>query len=147
MLTRLNGELCEILSIGQYCTVFYGVLDSHRLTLTYACGAQPSPFFGGKKKNIAKLDGSGTFLGCWPDERYENRRVDLDSKGFLFLYSDVLTESPDIHGDSLGENGLEDLTREVSRSDYPLDALLDRFSAHRSRPYHDDLTAVWIAWQ
>ncbi|MEI7606474.1 MAG: SpoIIE family protein phosphatase [Rhodospirillaceae bacterium] len=146
LLTKLNQELCGTLAIGQYCTVFYGVLDSHKRTLTYACGAQPSPFLGGKKNGLVKLDGSGTFLGCWPEEHYENRRQTLENKGFLFLYSDVLTESPDHDGNELGEDGLEELVRKVAPTEHPLDTLLEHFALERRRPYHDDLTAVWIAW-
>ena len=146
LLTRLNRELCEILSVGQYCTAFYGVFDTLRRTLTYACASQPNPLIAGGGGDIRTIDGSGVFLGCWPDEHYETKRLELEPKGFLFLYSDALTESPDRHGAELGEAGLLSLAREMALRDRPLDGLLERFAAARDRPYRDDLTAVWIAW-
>jgi sigma-B regulation protein RsbU (phosphoserine phosphatase) len=146
MLTELNAELCDILPPGQYCTAFYGVLDSHRRTLTYASAAQPNPFLTGPGGRITTLDGSGVFLGCWPGERYDSRHQDLEPDGSLFLYSDVLTEAPDHQGAALAERGLEELVQAAAQRENPLETLLDRFAAPRRRPYPDDLTALWIAW-
>jgi sigma-B regulation protein RsbU (phosphoserine phosphatase) len=146
MLTGLNDELCEMLPFGQYCTAFYGVLDRGERTLCYASAAQPNPFITDLAGAIATLDGSGPFLGCWPGEAYDNRKQPLGAEGFLFLYSDVLTESPDRNGVVLEERGLEALVRDAARSEAPLKTLLDRFAAPRRHPYHDDLTAVWVAW-
>ncbi len=146
MLTNLNSDLCEILPIGQYCTAFYGVIDSHSHTLTYASAAQPNPFLGGENNVVKIIDGSGVYLGCWSGEQYDNRYLSLGAKGFLFLYSDVLTESPDHMGTVLKEDGLETLVKNVLNDKIPLNSLIDTFTAPRRGPYHDDLTAIWISW-
>lgn len=146
MLTKLNDELCEILPIGQYCTVFYGVIDRAAGTLTYAAGAQPNPLLGGAGGAITAIDGGGVFLGFHRGEIYDNRVIALEPEGFLLLYSDVLTESPDRQGGTLGEEGLTALVQQAAGAPRPLDTLLDRFAASRADRFHDDLTAIWIAW-
>ena len=146
MLTNLNSDLCEILQIGQYCTAFYGIIDCRSRILTYASAAQPNPFLGGENNIITTIDGSGVYLGCWRGEKYENRHLLLEDKGFLFLYSDVLTESSDHIGDFLKEDDLKLLIKNVSNDKIPLNSLIEHFTASRRGPYHDDLTAIWISW-
>lgn len=146
LLTGLNRELCQILPLGQYCTAFYGVVDRAALTLTYAAGAQPNPLIGDGAGEVSTIDGSGVFLGFEPDLTYETRVVQLPPAGFLLLYSDALTESPDCEGAMLGEGGLVDLARVAVAAERPLETVLARLDARRVGRYHDDLTAVWIGW-
>ncbi len=146
MLSRLNQELCAILPLGQYCTGFYGVIDTGQGTLNYAAAAQPSPFLSLPGKGIDTIDTQGTFLGCFPDEYYETRTVSLGSGGFLFLYSDVLTETLGNDGTMLGVDGLKNWVRDAAATERPLVALLGSFMAGTNGVLHDDLTTVWIAW-
>ena len=146
MLTKLNRELCQILSIGQYCTAFYGVLDRGARSLRYAAGSQPSPLLGDHQGKVATIDGSGVFLGFMADEVYETRELALAPAGFLLLYSDALTETPDQRGEMLGEAGLTALVQDCAGAARPLETLLERFTADHPGGCNDDFTAVWIAW-
>ena len=146
LLTKLNRELCQILAIGQYCTAFYGVLDRGARSLRYAAGAQPNPLLGDQRGEVATIDGSGVFLGFMADEVYDTRELTLAPEGFLLLYSDALTETPDQDGEMLGESGFTALVQDCAGAARPLELLLERFTAGRPDGFDDDLTAVWIAW-
>jgi sigma-B regulation protein RsbU (phosphoserine phosphatase) len=171
-LTRINFDLWGLLPSGQYCTAFYGVLDRRSGTLAYAGAAHPSPFLGDSKGAITPLDAGGTLLGCFGDEVYRTHTVPLPADGFLFLYSDMLTEGRGADGTALAEEGLKALVVQAATGSgatgsgatgsgapgsgatgsgapgsTPLDAVLAGFTGRRHNvPCDDDLTAVWIAW-
>ncbi len=145
LLAQLNRRLNDILTIGQYATAFYGVLDTRTDCLTYASAGSPDPILG-RHDGMMAVDASGVFLGAFAGETYENRHVAVPPGSFLFLYSDALTESLDQEGEMLGEKGLLAWIKDVHASgvDRPLDALLERHAARYGTHLHDDLTTVWL---
>ncbi|MBF0093982.1 MAG: fused response regulator/phosphatase [Alphaproteobacteria bacterium] len=145
-LTGINARLKGLLPPGQFATLLYAILDTVNDTFTYASAGSPSPILG--IGGTADVVGSeGLFLGVTADAVYQTRTVPLPPGGFVFLYSDALTESLGVDGRSLNEDGLLDLVRGNlgKPSEAPLRDVLDTFFASVPRPLPDDLTAVWIA--
>ncbi len=99
-LTHLNAILTPLLPTGQFATMFYGVINQKKKTLSYASAAAPSPIlFRQKGKAQQALESTGTVLGALKESSYNMVETEFDSTDCLMLYSDALIETPNEHGD------------------------------------------------
>ena len=148
-LAVLNNDLKELLPLGQYATMFYGVIDTENDTLTYSAAAAPSVIMG-------KLDGTGAAyhttrgvpLGMKKGSEYETYTLPFTEGDFLFLYSDALIETSDEFGDVIDEKMLLNMLVEAlkDRDRIPvIDALRAEFEDRRAGPLGDDLTLVLVS--
>ena len=93
-LGELNNSLCEEhLSICQFCTAVYGVLDVAELKLTYARAGHPEPLLIRGDGSIEHLNGPGTLLGVFPEASFESRQVQLSGGDRVMLYTDGVEEA------------------------------------------------------
>ena len=90
-LSRVSGDLYQMLPVQHFSTGFYGIFDKRDRSLTYAAAGAPTPVLLRGDENIF-LDGSGVIMGCIPNSNYENRRLELQPGDQLCLYSDALYE-------------------------------------------------------
>ncbi len=101
-LTHLNAILAPLLPVGQFATMFYGVINSKKKKLAYASAASPNPILlrqNGKEHQF--LESTGTVLGALKESSYNMMEIDFNSGDCLMLYSDALVETPNEHGDML----------------------------------------------
>lgn len=145
LFNRLNVWLHQVLSLGQYATAFYGIIDTRRDLLRYVSACAPTPL-AERNGVLEAIDASGVYLGPFEDETFEEQRVAFPPGSALFLYSDALVESEDAGGAMLGEDGLLRLVQEARSTGHerPLPFVLDRFHTVYGAGCHDDLTAVWL---
>lgn len=147
-LAALNRRLVPLLPIEQYATMLYGVIDPAGTDFVYAAAASPGPMAGGIGDDVIVGDGAGLPLGIINSAQYELRRLPLPPGGWIFLYSDALTDSLTPDGGVLGEEGLRlqiaDLVARGVSPDQLFDAVLDEFLSGLEGPLPDDLTAVLI---
>lgn len=61
-LTQLNEKLLELLPLGQFATMFYGVIDTQSNQLLYACAGSPHPMLM-RKNEVSLIDATGIPLG------------------------------------------------------------------------------------
>lgn len=145
-LTELNAALAGLLPLGQFATAFYGVLDFDARLLRYARAGAPGPFLGAAD-GASMLDTRGHFLAVSKKATFATEQCALPERGYLFLYSDALSEAPDAEGASLGEAGVG--ARCAAAFAGPpgerVNAVLAEFDSGERRT-EDDLTAVWIEW-
>ncbi|WP_298367980.1 response regulator [Azospirillum sp.] len=146
LLTQLNQRLADILTVGQFATAFYGVIDRQTDSLRYAAAGAPNPLLG-SRGGFRVLDASGMLLGAFADAEYENRSTPFHPGDTLFLYSDGLTEARDRDDAMLGEEGLADLIEQavLTAPEHPFPWLMARFAERFGTGLYDDLTALWIA--
>ena len=148
LLRELNGELNGFLPSGQFATLFFGVIDCRRDSLTYATAASTQPLLVAADSGEPHyLDGSGLPLGPFEEAVFEDREVAFPPGSSLLLYSDALTESVLTDAGRLGEDGLQQLVRYclANREDNKfLDCLVATFSARLAGALKDDLTAVCV---
>ncbi|MCA1907308.1 MAG: SpoIIE family protein phosphatase [Magnetospirillum sp.] len=140
-LAEISRRLAELLPVGQYATMTYGVVDQSRGRFRYAAAAMPPPLLRHADGTVEKGDGAGLPLGLSPRATYAERDLPLSSGGLLFLSSDGLADNPDHDGVKLGNAGIKALI-EQARSESLADAVLAPFLARVARPLRDDLTAV-----
>ncbi len=95
-LSNVNSILYKMLSRSQFATMFYGVIDSSKQKLTYACASCPAPllisFKNGKSKT---LDGKEFPLGIQTKSQYVTQEISIKDWDALILYSDALIETED----------------------------------------------------
>lgn len=152
LLSWMNQRLHQVLPVGQFATVFYGIIDILNNELRYATAATTSPILYSARDNRHQLiDGSGYPLGCIDHSHYHTSAVPFHKGDYLFLYSDALIETP-AHknhpdaGNLLSETDLCDLlamreTPEESESIAPLYArIMETFKQHSGNKILDDLT-------
>lgn len=145
-LAKLNDAMQPLLPMGQYATMFFGIIDCARDRLYYAPAACPTPFLipvGGADPEA--LPGRGFTVGMIEGARYEMLERPFPPGATLFLYSDALYESP--MGPDRTHWGMEGLTRAAAAAAQPgaagfLDRLIADFDARARRPLDDDLTAI-----
>jgi phosphoserine phosphatase RsbU/P len=104
--SRINSVLCTNIAPGKFVTLFYGVLDTRRATLTYADAGHLHPLVIGQNGAVARLQESGALLGVFPDWQYKDARAQLVSGDTLVLFTDGITEAASEDGTEFGEDGL-----------------------------------------
>ncbi|MCF8483151.1 MAG: SpoIIE family protein phosphatase [Rhodospirillum sp.] len=149
VLAELNQFLVEVLSVENFATMFYGVIDFAADTLTYAAAAAPPPLIGVKRtEKVARGNGEGLPLGILEDTDYDMRVMAFPPGSILFLYSDALYETPlrpagepwEIEGvERVFSGRLSRLSRRQG-----LERMVHAFHARAPRNLPDDLTCLWI---
>jgi phosphoserine phosphatase RsbU/P len=92
VLARLNDAFPMEKQHGKYFTIWYGVLDRVRRTLTYAnAGHPPALLYTGPsaaESGLQKLKSSGFAAGMVEGTAYDSQTVELGAFARLLLYSD-----------------------------------------------------------
>jgi sigma-B regulation protein RsbU (phosphoserine phosphatase) len=123
---KLNAFLCSNLASGKFITLFYGILDAARLTITYESAGHCPAFLLKKSGHVEALHGEGAVLGVLPDWTYRDSVVPLAAGDRLLLYTDGVTEAENHAGEEFGEARLlhaarltvasaEDLQRKIMK--------------------------------
>lgn len=144
-LDSLNRALQPTFPLGQFATMFYGVLNVRTGDLQYAGAGAPRPVVVSKNGETRLLDSSGTPVGIIASAKYENRTTRLHSDESLLCYSDVLLEAPDENDQFIGEDGfVAEVRAEAGAGDRRelVKRLLDHFYKRLPGELPDDLTAV-----
>jgi phosphoserine phosphatase RsbU/P len=150
-LQRLNEGLCGVLTNRHYATFLLGIVDFSAHTFTYSAAGAPDPLTGPYRPGaeIHSLSASGMPLGLVASSHYDNRTATFVPGSFLFLFSDVLTDSQSEAGLPVGVDGVRRVVGEVlaAPKSPPLPQILERFGMDRHEMLKDDLTAIWLHWE
>ena len=142
----VNAHLVKVLAPEQFATLFWGVIDQSKDTLTYSSAAAPPVLVGkgGDVSSIDFLDTRGLPVGIVTTYAYENVEVEFPSNSFLFLYSDALIESPDEDGEMWEETGLLERVNKYAQVGFDeiQPRTLQEFLETAVHPIPDDLTTV-----
>jgi phosphoserine phosphatase RsbU/P len=97
-LAALNRFLCDVLPVGQFATMFCGIIDFAASTLQYASAAAPWQMVrdGEADGGFEIIADPGFPLGLSREATYENHTRRFGPDSVLFLYSDALIETPDM---------------------------------------------------
>jgi phosphoserine phosphatase RsbU/P len=143
--TRINRILCENTAPNKFMTLFYGVLEGHRLTYTNS-GHNP-PILVHALGEATRLDQGGGLLGVFPQSVYEQGEVSLCAGDRIVLFSDGISEAENQEGEPFGE---ERLLAFVATNRH-LDAnslrkkIVDAVSDFSGGVFQDDATLLVIA--
>ncbi len=104
-MTRLNRLASnDLQKDGMFVTMFYGIIDLKKKTLTYSsAGHDPPIILRAKSENADKLDSTGVPLGIVPDFEYDEVVVtDIEKDDLVVLVTDGIWESIDASGERFG---------------------------------------------
>lgn len=98
---RINLMLCRDTKLGEFVTLFYGVLDAKNLRFTYT-NAGHMPVLVLREGKVIELAGDNMVLGVNPEEPYKQFLMDLKKGDLLLFYTDGLTDAANFAGERFG---------------------------------------------
>lgn len=145
-LTQLNARLCELLTGGQFATMFYGVFEPASGEISYAATGCPAPLLFKAQGELRELDACGLPLGIsQPLFEAAEQRLAFERGDTLWIFSDALVESQNRAREMFGTERLKTLLS--AHHDQPcqtqLDVVLDTLQNHSAGVgIKDDLTIL-----
>ncbi len=149
VLESVNHLLLKLGEPDMFVTLFYGVVDGRRRTLTYTRAGHDRPFLL-RRGAVQELDGHGMPLGLLPAERIalSQETVDLEPGDRLILYSDGLTDALSPSGQLFDRRRLRHLLLEQAdlAPAAMCAAVFERLAAYRAgTEQYDDMTLLIMA--
>ena len=116
-LEMVNDTLADASREDVFVTVFYGIFDRRDGTLRYANGGHNPPVLVAPgQADLLPLTG-GVALAMFDGLTYDDGEVVLPPRGKLFLYTDGVPESTDLHEEEFGYDRMrENLLANAGRS-------------------------------
>jgi len=144
---KINRGLHSLLPPGQFATAIGGYIDIREDVMRYVGAAGPKPFLISPDVPEGMfLPSEGRPLAMTGDSEYEEREVPFPPGSSLFLYSDALTETPDMVNPVYDEDRMQQaLTGGLDQAGHPFDVILDDFLDRVEGPLNDDLTMVMLS--
>lgn len=94
LLAKLNEELYSILPDSDFLTVFYGIIDTQSLELTFTNAGHPEPFlYRGNSGVIEQLTLGGPLLGAFSSMDYEEAVTKMHLGDKILIFTDGVTEA------------------------------------------------------
>ena len=107
-LERVNDTLADASREDVFVTVFYGIFDRRDGTLRYANGGHNPPvLISPGQADLLPLTG-GVALAMFDGLTYDDGEVVIPPQGKLFLYTDGVPESTDVHDEEFGNDRMRD---------------------------------------
>ena len=142
---RVNSVLCANITSGKFVTLFYGVLDASRGELTNA--GHLLPIVVHAHGETEELQNGGAVVGVFPDWKYEDSVVQLNTGDRLLLFTDGITEAGLPGGEEFGEQRVMTAARAYatkSTSELKL-ALLAEVKQFCASQLRDDATLIVVS--
>lgn len=116
LLNEASSQLARFVPPGQFITLFYGVLDLPKATLTCATAGHCPPIMLRANGETERLEiPPGLPLGLEDGRPFEQRTFPFRRGDRLFLYTDGLIEAQDSGNELFGIERLVELLREHSK--------------------------------
>jgi sigma-B regulation protein RsbU (phosphoserine phosphatase) len=145
VLELLNRHLFQSTQAEKYATLFLGVYDGNKRSLTYTNAGHLPPLIIGEDGSVHRLETGGMVIGLFDGMTYEQATVTLRTNDIFVAYSDGITEPENEFGE-FGEERLIQILRENRRlplakiSELVISAVQDWIGADTEQP--DDVTLV-----
>ncbi|MFP4356083.1 MAG: PP2C family protein-serine/threonine phosphatase [Phycisphaerae bacterium] len=146
VMKHVNRDLCADSLISDFATMFYGVLDTKSLRLTYSNAGHPPPVLI-RDGHPCRLTTGGTVLGVDPDRRYNTEAFQLKAGDVVMAFTDGLPEALNFQDESFGMARVEQSLQEAAQMDLSAEGIVKhvvwnmrKFAGLQRR--FDDLTLV-----
>lgn len=107
VIRRINLMLCRDTKLGEFVTLFYGVLDARNRKFTYTnAGHVPTLLLRDGK--VTELAGDNMVLGVNPDEQYKQFVIDLKGGDLLLFYTDGVSDAMNFSLERFGRQRVAD---------------------------------------
>lgn len=145
MVRLLNDFLLGFSRLETFATLFVGVVDLAKRTLTYcSAGHPPAILLRARRRELQMLDVQSGVVGAFREMTYRNGTVTIGAGDVLLLYTDGTTEARARDGRFFGEDGLRDAVVRHASAGVPglCDCLLAELDAFTERNLEDDVALV-----
>jgi sigma-B regulation protein RsbU (phosphoserine phosphatase) len=148
-LAHLNNELVgQQLSLCQFVTMAYGILNTKTLELQWARAGHPLPILLQQDGQSRELELDGALLGVFPDEKFPLQTLQLSAGESLLLYSDGFESAftDPLTGSLINERYRTEFAK-LAHPDAPArfhQMVLDLDQQEGSLHQRDDLTALML---
>lgn len=124
IMARTSQILRQDTQSSRYITMFLGVLDSRKMTMTYCNAGHNYPLYlASKSEKFDSLATGGFPLGLVDDDTYQEETIELSPGDLLILYTDGLIEAQAPSGDMFELDRLESTI--LSHRNEPVEKLCD----------------------
>jgi sigma-B regulation protein RsbU (phosphoserine phosphatase) len=103
---RANNLLFKSTDTSKFVTLFFGILDTEKHTLTYCNAGHNEPLLI-KNGKITKLDKGGLLLSCFEYSDYDEEEIIFEKGSTLVIFSDGITEAMNEAEEEYGDERLE----------------------------------------
>ncbi len=101
IMARLNRHVCSETKVGEFTTLFYGVLSPDGRRMTY-CNAGHEPPMLLRNGKIQPLGTGGMVLGIDKNTRFERELISLQAGDVVLLYTDGAAEALNFSDEQYG---------------------------------------------
>jgi steroid delta-isomerase-like uncharacterized protein len=147
VLAQVNETLLARIPTNMFVTCFYGVLDPHSGTLSYANAGHDPPHVRRSDDYAEELRARGMPLGLMPGMGYEEKEITLQAGENALFYSDGLVEAHNPEGEMFGFPRLRELVSKHGAEEESLEeALLEELYSFVGEGWEqeDDITLVTL---
>jgi sigma-B regulation protein RsbU (phosphoserine phosphatase) len=114
IVSRVNAALCRDTLDNEFATLWYGVIDTATLKMTYCAGGHEPPMVfrlppnphAGVLHEIQELSVGGMAVGIDPTQHYQRGTFDLMEGDVVIAYTDGVTDTLDFSGKKFGKQRL-----------------------------------------
>ena len=141
---RANNLLFKSTEITKFVTLFFGILDTEKNSLTYCNAGHNVPIFLQKDKKI-ELNTGGILLSCIEDINYEEEEIKFEEGSTLVVFSDGITEAMNTAEDEYGDERLFNLIEkhhDLTSENLSHEIMTDVRKFTREAPQMDDITLM-----
>ena len=142
---KMNYFLYRSTGPNSYATFFYAQLDQQTRELRYVNAGHNAPYLlrAGGESPVEELTTGGTIIGMFPQTRYEEGTLALNTGDVLIVFTDGVTEALNPADEEFGEDRLKDLLRTVGP--LPIEEMSARITEElknwiQDAAQYDDLT-------
>jgi phosphoserine phosphatase RsbU/P len=141
---RLNRILCDLTPVGKFISFFYAVLNPSERRLTYCNAGHNPPLLIRANGRSMELNAAGAVLGQFPNWRYEQSDLQMDSGDKLVVFTDGLVEACDVDEEPFGEQNVVRIAQENPSSGARelMGLLTQAASRHCGGRFQDDASLI-----
>jgi sigma-B regulation protein RsbU (phosphoserine phosphatase) len=144
---RANKLLHQSTDPEKFVTLFYGILDPSRHSLSYSNAAQDPPILVSRDGSMRRLEAGGVALGMLEEFPFDEETVQLQPGDLLVISSDGISEAMNPAREQYSDIRLQQLV--VQHLNNPaaelIDAIVNAVKSHAgTAPQADDMTLVVV---
>ncbi|MFN0149290.1 MAG: SpoIIE family protein phosphatase [bacterium] len=152
LLAKLNELIHPSMKRGMFITLFYGILDSRRGTLTFAnAGHNPLLFYSTANAVCLPVKTTGMPLGLVRGDRFgkklADQTIEIDSGDILVQYTDGVSEAANASNEEFGVDRVVEIVGSAGETGAHADEVVLRLSTDvqafvAGAPQSDDITVI-----
>lgn len=149
VLDAVNRQVHASSLSDRYATLFYGVFDGATRMLRYVNAGHNPPMVIRRNGSVDWLETGGAPVGMFPDWRYEEGAVQLDSGDRVVAYTDGVIEAENPFGELWGVEGLQRAAAEsgAGSADEMVHAIFESMNGFSHGRQTDDATVAVLRVQ